>query len=222
MKTTTDTIEATYESMISECKNSRLKTSLKRLKSACDYLSKNGIKCSPSNVEKYCFDRQWDGPKAQSIRNSKDVLNKYVSLCQSAQITSSEDRPAPNEPIIADESLRAYVQLLKQERDMALAEKKRIEKGLRSIPAIDVDKLISMDSQTTPSTAHPKAKSVTDALTSEAVNALRNLFDTQKLDECNLEIFKSRLRHKITKNVLIEKDDMEILSKFMSLGHNPV
>lgn len=101
------------------------------------------MKLTPSGVERYCADRGWDGPKAQSIRNSKDVLLKYLKLRASKQVLAAPRKSAERgAPAIADESLRAYVQLLQEERDQAIAAVARIERGLRSLPGLKVDDLL--------------------------------------------------------------------------------
>ena len=136
------TLDIAYDEILSKVSNPRQRASLERIKQASDYLDSHGIKITPATIEEYCRDHQWDGPKSQSIRNSKDVLMKYVDLRRSGQTLDTKCRGTPTEPAIENESLRAYVQLLKQERNQALAARARIEAGLRTIPGIKVDELI--------------------------------------------------------------------------------
>jgi len=208
-------VDALYESLITEASNPRQKTSLERVKQASDYLESNGLKVTPSSIERYCLDRGWDGPKAQSIRNSKDVLLRYVKLRQAGQRVDVSHPKADAEPAIADETLRAYVQLLKEERDQAVATRRRIEAGLRLLPGIPVDDLIRSGLggvAVQPSAAHgPDAPSVDHRV----LNALRRLFEPAHLADCGLELYKERLRQVSTRNVLLEKDEVEALRRLL-------
>jgi len=208
-----ETVVTTYEKLLEQSNNPRQRTSLERINAACDFFDANGLKASPASVERYCLDRQWDGPKAQSIRNSKDVLMRYLQLRQSSQKWSKPKRNESAEPEIADESLRAYVQLLREERDQAVAEKTRIEAGLRKLPGIPVDSLLRGDVR------HSTAlRNTPDALSPQLQDALRILTDSARLDACGLEIFKGRLRHVITKNVLLEKQHIDAVNELLKQG----
>lgn len=200
MNNTAQTLDSAYTAALEQAANPRQRQSLERIKAACDYLDTNGLKISPATVERYCFEREWDGPKAQSIRNSKDMLMRYLQLRQSGQRWDKPRKGTAAEPEIADESLRAYVQLLKEERDQALAERSRIEAGLRKLPGLRVDDLIrggTVAASTTPIAEVGQSAALVDAL--------RNLFDDIKLQACGLELAKGRLRQISTKNVLLEK-----------------
>lgn len=208
-------VDALYESLITEATNPRQKTSLERVKQASDYLESNGLKVTPSSIERYCLDRGWDGPKAQSIRNSKDVLLRYVKLRQAGQRVDASHPKADAEPAIADETLRAYVQLLKEERDQAVATRRRIEAGLRLLPGIPVDDLIR--SGLGGVAVQPSAAQGTDApsVDHRVLNALRRLFEPAHLADCGLELYKERLRQVSTRNVLLEKDEVEALRRLL-------
>ncbi|MGM3277578.1 hypothetical protein [Ralstonia sp. 24A2] len=204
----TESADATYQRLLEQVTNPRQRTSLERIKAACDYLEAQKLKVSPSSVEKYCLGRDWDGPKAQSIRNSKNVLMLYLQVRQSKQVLKPSGKKS-SEPEIADESLRAYVQLLKDERDNAVAAKKRIEAGLRSLPGISVDALLRGDKVAearTGTTATPQALKL----------ALSSLLDDSRLANCGLEVAKGRLRHASTKNVLLEKDELDAVVAALS------
>lgn len=208
-------VDALYESLIAKASNPRQKASLERVKHASDYLESNGLKVSASSIERYCIDRGWDGPKAQSIRNSKDVLLRYVKLRHAGQRVDTSHPKADGEPAIADETLRAYVQLLKEERDQAVATKRRIEAGLRRLPGIPVDDLIRSGlggAAVQPSAAQgPDAQAVDH----RALNAIRRLFEPAHLADCGLELYKERLRQVSTRNVLLERDEVEALRRLL-------
>jgi hypothetical protein len=209
----TKTLDTTYDDLLTRATNPRQRASLERIKAACDYLDANGLKISPTAVEKYCIDRTWDGPKAQSIRNSRDVLQHYVNLRHSGQkLKPGHSAAATAEPTIEDESLRAYVQLLKQERDQAVSERARIVAGLRTVPGIPVDELIRGKLEQAPHLPAPTATRINPA----ALAALRNLMDDGRLASCGLEVYKDRIRHAATRNVLLEKADVDALRSMVS------
>lgn len=196
------TIDTAFEELYAASHNSRQRESLERVKAACDYLTQSGIKVTPTTINNYCVDRGWEGPRAQSIRNSKDVLLKYVMLRQAGQTLPVSKRNIEQEPVIKDESLKAYVLLLQQERDQAYASLSRVQAGLRKVPGIDVDSLIRVGFGGQKKEPEPPAANV---LSQALVNALRALFDTQALHACGLELYKERIRQSATKNVLLEK-----------------
>ncbi|TCK96776.1 gamma-mobile-trio protein GmtX [Paraburkholderia sp. BL9I2N2] len=197
------TIDTVYSELVAMSSNPRQRESLERIKRACDYLEEQGLQISPSAIERYCLDRDWSGPKAQSIRNSKETLHRYVELRQSGQKLAARGDRVTSEPLIADETIRAYVQLLKEERDQAIAARNRIEAGLRSIPGIPVDDLIRVGFGGTaalPTNADEPAR-----LSSAAREALNKLFEPNHLANCGLQLHKERVRQVVTGNVLLEK-----------------
>lgn len=206
------TLAGSYDELLAAAGNPRQRASLERIKAACDYLDANGLKISPATIEAYCADRDWDGPKAQSIRNSKHVLMRYVELRRSGQTVHTQVKKTGNgEPHISDESLRAYVQLLKQERDQAVAETSRIKAGLRSVPGIRVDDLLRAKLAGAPAPQLPAPASEKLALLPTQVAAIRALLDPARLAACGLELHKDRVRQQTTKNVLLEKGDVVAL-----------
>lgn len=206
------TIATSYDQLLEQSSNPRQRTSLERIKAACDFLEGNGLKVSPASVERYCLDRQWDGPKAQSIRNSTDVLMRYLQLRQSSQKWSKPAKAGSGEPEIADESLRSYVQLLREERDQAVAAKARIEAGLRKLPGISVDRLLRGETGAPGGEPTENADSLSPALQ----EALRTLTEEGRLAACGLEVYKGRLRQVTTKNVLLEKQHLDAVTQALS------
>ncbi|WP_285374414.1 hypothetical protein [Pseudomonas sp. lyk4-TYG-107] len=200
-----ENITAIFEQCMADSNNPRQKESLRRIHKACEYLQQQDIRITPSQVERYCIDHDWDGPKAQSIRNSP-ALSKYLTLRKSGQVirTNKASRPIP---LIADETLRAYVNLLTEERDQAIADKARIVKGLRNIPGIPVDDLIRQGFGGKPS----PAKHEEFRLPPLMIEALGRLFDEQRLSDCGLKLYRERLVHTLTGNVLLEKRHVEAI-----------
>lgn len=201
-----ENITAIFEQCMADSTNPRQKESLRRIHKACEYLQQEDIRITPSQVERYCIDRDWDGPKAQSIRNSP-ALSKYLTLRKSGQVIRTSNKASRPIPLIADETLRAYVNLLTEERDQAIADKARIVKGLRNIPGIPVDDLIRQGFGGKPSTAtHDELR-----LPPLVIEALGRLFDDLRLSDCGLKLYRDRLVHTLTGNVLLEKKHVEAI-----------
>jgi hypothetical protein len=190
-------------SLLSSNINARLRDSLERVKAACDFLDSSGVAITPTAVGNYCSDR-WKGPKAQSVRNAKDTLFAYLQLRRAHQVLPASTRKASREPLIQDETVRAYVALVKAERDEAVRHKDRIVAGLRSIPGLPIDDLIASGFK--PIAAKPE-RGVSD----EVRGALERLFLAESLASVGLELYRHRLRHIATKKVLLEKADVEAL-----------
>ncbi len=189
--------------LLSENINARLRDSLERVKAACDFLDSSGVAITPTAVGNYCSDR-WKGPKAQSIRNAKDTLFAYLQLRRAHQVLPASTRKASREPLIQDETVRAYVALIKAERDEAVRHKDRIVAGLRTIPGLPIDDLIASGFK--PLAAKPERR-----VSDEARGALERLFAAENLASVGLELYRHRLRHIATKKVLLEKADVETL-----------
>jgi hypothetical protein len=100
--------------------------------------------------------------------------------------------------------LRAYVQLLKQERNQAVAARARVEAGLRTIPGINVDELIQSGLN---GSAQPASGTAIKA-DLPLLKAISHLLDPERLHECGLELYKDRIRQVVTRNVLLEKDEV--------------
>lgn len=197
-----------FQSLLAEADNPRLRQSLERVKEACDALETSRLSITPTAVGKYCDDR-WKGPKAQSIRNAKDTLFAYLQARRSKQVLPTAAQSASYEPPIRDEAVRAYVVLMKSERDEAIRMKNRIIKGLRSIPGVPIDDLIASGFK--PTASPPKQTGIGP----EARGALARLFSEANLAAVGLELFRNRLRARTTKQVLLEKQDVEVLLGLM-------
>lgn len=197
-----DTIQKNYEELYYSCTNERQRVSLERIHKACNFLQEQGIAISPVRIERYCIDHGWGGPKAQSIRNSL-FLTGYVKFRASGQVLHTRPQALKAPPPIPDETLRAYVHLLEEERNQAIAERLRILKGLRSIPGVPIDDFIRLGFGGTSSySSVPRSGS---NLTRDAKAAILNLFNPQHLLDCGLKLERDRVRHTLTGNVLLEK-----------------
>lgn len=202
-----------FQNLSDSIKNPRLKQSLERIKDACDFLENSRVAITPTAVGKYCEDR-WKGPKTQSIRNAQDTLLRYLQARRAQQVLPVAVRKESYEPAIQDETIRAYVTLLKTERDEAIRLKNRIVAGLRSLPGLPIDDLIASGFKSVP---NQKEVGEVAAVSDEARGALSRLFSEENLASVGLELYRQRLRHITTKKVLLEKGDVEALQGLMQV-----
>jgi len=210
----TASIETLFQNLLSGLGNPRARQSLERIKEACDFLEASKATVTPTSVARYCESR-WGGPKSQSIRNAADTLFAYVQARRGGQALPVADRKKDYEPPIRDEAVRAYVALVKAERDEAVRLKNRIVQGLKSIPGIPIDDLLANGFK-----ALPVQQVAPMTVPPAAVDALRRLLNEANLLSVGLEVYKSRLRHSQTKKVLLEKGDYEAIQGLLgSSGH---
>lgn len=196
-----------YHRLIDEIDNKRLYESVKRVKAACDFLSATRSRITPTSVGHYCADR-WGGPKSQSIRNANTTLFAYLKARSAEQILPQAKKIGNFEPVVQDENIRAYVNLLKAERDEAIREKNRIIVGLRKIPGIPIDDLIRNGGLTA---IGPATQAVSKQISTELQSALEKLVNQEVLASVGLELYRHRIRNSLTNKVLLEKSGVEAI-----------
>lgn len=203
--------DALYASLLSAMSNSRQQQSLERVKAACDALEGARMPITPTSVGKYC-EAHFQGPKQQSIRNAKDTLFAYLLARKAKQVLAPSAKKPSSEPPIQDENVRAFVALIKAERDEALRTKNRIISGLRSIPGVPIDDLIANGFQP----VSPPPNVARQSVSENARRAIAKLLASDALASVGLELYRQRLRHAVTKQVLLEKSDVEALSALLA------
>ncbi|MNC09062.1 hypothetical protein D3C76_745860 [compost metagenome] len=207
-----ENIQAIFDQCMAESTNLRQRRSLMTIHKACEYLANENVEITPGSVERYCIEHDLKGPKAQSIRNSP-VLKRYLDLRKSGQVIKANTSASRPTPLIPDETLRAYVNLLIEERDQARADKARIVKGLRSIPGIPVDDLIRIGFDGVASTPSEPVR-----LSPILTEALTRLFDDHILSDCGLTMRQNRLVSALTRNVLFAKEHLDAIQKLLESG----
>ncbi|WP_431276454.1 hypothetical protein ACQ858_09580 [Variovorax ureilyticus] len=195
-----------FENLMAAAENPRLKTSIERVKEACNFLEQSQAAITPTSVGRYC-DGRWGGPKAQSIRNARETLLRYVETRQGLQSLPTSPRRDSGEPVIHDETVKAYVSLLRAERDEAIRLKNRIIAGLRKVPGIPIDDLIGSGFKGV-AVAPPQKPADPSAA---ATSALLKLLDADHLAKVGMELHRHRMRNRITGEVLLDKPDVEAL-----------
>lgn len=198
-----------YARLIEEATNKRLRESIERVKSACDFLESARAAITPTSVGRYCAER-WGGPKSQSIRNADKTLFAYLRARSAEQVVPRKSRHADYEPAIKDETIRAYVALIKAERDEAIRAKNRIIAGLRTIPGIAVDDWIR-DRHMNGSENGPIEEHKSRPLPGDARTAIETLLNAESLSAVGLELYRLRLRNATTNKVLLDKSQVEAL-----------
>jgi len=217
--TAIDSQDALFVKLLEESPNPRQKDSLTKVKKAADYLETQRMKISAGAIERYCIDHEWSGPKAQSIRNSK-LLIHYVKSRASGQRLEIGRKDTVKKPLIPDETIRAYVQLLEDERDQAIASRRRIERGLRTLPGIPVDEIIRSGFGEPSPAGENQLPSF--RLPNMAKEALNILFDEVILDSVGLQFHRDRVRQKVTLNVLLQKHHVTALRELLQSFGNEV
>jgi len=199
--------EKFYNQLVANSESVRLLESLKRVKEACGYLETQRVAITPTSVGNHCT-QMWGGPKAQSIRNAKGTLFKYLQARRATQVLPAVQSKS-YAPIIKDENVRAYVTLLKSQLDQALGENKRLHNGLRSIPGIPIDELLANGFKS------DGAQNLR-APSRNVKKALENLFAPSRLENVGLELYRDRIRSPVTGAVLLEKRDVNALMALLS------
>jgi hypothetical protein len=195
-----------FEGLMAEAKNTRLKQSLERVKEACDFLEATSAEITPTSVGHYC-ENKWKGPKGQSIRNQPHKLLRYVDTRRGEQKLPTALRRSGAEPVIHDETLRAWVSILRAERDEAIRSKDRIVHGLRSVPGLPIDELIGTGFKSTTESRRASLKTEFPI----AVHALKKLLDSVALSKVGMELYKDRVRNCATNSVFLDKAEVEAL-----------
>lgn len=209
----TDISSRLLQALTESATNRRFQDSLERVKAACDFLESTRAPITPTAVGRYCTER-WGGPKAQSIRNAEATLFAYLKARRAEQVLPPPARNGDYEPQIQDETIRAYVSLLKAERDEAIRSKNRIVAGLRNIPGIPIDELIR-DGHLSESSRKTSAAPNGKVLKPQARAAIECLLDAGALASVGLELYRMRIRDSLTNQVLLEKQHVEALTELL-------
>jgi hypothetical protein len=226
---------ATIDRLVDACnaiESTQAATLVKKLYGKNNDLSINP-KINPSNVEKYVkargkTDRAWTGPTRVTIAKDPDLL-AYVEAREDERIKPNlPRRPSSKRRQIEDAiSKLPSTELrmdLRHELENGRQAKRTLDiltQGLRKIPGIDVDKLLSSsDAQKIgtkqeidpgPSNEKPAA------LTLEERNTLRRLLDRltdrNEMSRSGLELENNRLRVVANKRSIVKPDEMAVLER---------
>lgn len=203
-----------YENVVANTTEPKRLTSLERVKGACDALDKQSKTKSfnLADVGRYC-EKQWGGPKTQSIRNSTDILERYVKLRIAEHAESLA--MSPNASIPEGKGLNlADPALAQQQYMLALAEIEQLRREVTRLKA-DVDHYAPMTTEQLLAMVRgdeEPAVELLPALPRPALDAIRTLLDPEKLQQCELVIDQHNyLVHEISGNELLSASQVAAL-----------
>ena len=209
---------AFYENILADSVDSKRVTSLTRLRAACDALDKEKKTSAytVADIGRYC-ELHWNGPKVQSIRNSPNILEKYVKLRIAeraenlglmATVNSSEKRQLNlTDPSIAQQQF----QLALAEIEQLKAEITRLKVDVSNYSPINPDELLTLAEP--PQNSHAITQF---AQHTEVLDAIRHLFDRQRLRRCELVLDSNGyLINEVTGNELLPASAVSTLKRLI-------
>lgn len=210
-----------YENLVENSIDAKRVVSLERIKEACDALEKQAKSktYTVADIGRYC-ERQWGGPKSQSIRNAPEVLEKYVKI----RITEHSEGLSltPNSSLKNRKALNfSDPSLAQQQYMLALAEIEQLKKTIFRLKA-DVDRYAPLTTDQLLVAAKNGGPNQTEIIAMPAVsiatvNALKSLFDVSKLGECELSFDKNGfLINDVTGNALLTASEVVALKTLIS------
>jgi len=209
-----------YENVVANSSEPKRLASLDRIKSACDALEKlsKADSYTVSDIGKYC-EKEWGGPKAQSIRNAPDVLERYAKLRIAEHSDGLAAKPATTH---GKKSLNlADPALAQQQYMLALSE---IEQLTKEVGRLKVD--IGLYAPLSPGQLLDAAKNggmsgnvveVFPAVSADAANAIKSLFDPSRLRGCELSIDgNGYLINEVSGNELLTAHEVNAIKALVS------
>jgi hypothetical protein len=193
---------ALFTSITEQAGHQKTKTAAQHIKDACDYLEKNNIEISISQVGNFCKN---SGPKTQSIHNNKEFCayikarhaeHKLVVKPSAGAVKYETDDPQANAIIYAlqSEVKRVEQQLQNFKRALVDAGDYDLDATMRTARLV---RLVDVQSA---------------AVSAEIIDSLRRLFDPNHLIHFGLKILQDRLVAVDRNNrVLLEKADLQRL-----------
>lgn len=214
--------EEFYNNLLANSTDAKRLTSLERLRTACDALEKQpkASAYSVADVGRHC-ERQWGGPKAQSIRNARDVLEKYVKL-RIAEHTEKLGPRAGSHPSgrrllnLADPAVaQQQFQLALAEIDQLRAEVARLKVDVQNYAPLTPDQLVSL-AKGDETTGRGPAQVVPPA---DVLSAIDALLDPQRLRGCELVVdAHGYLVNEVTGNELLSAGAILALRRFADVS----
>lgn len=197
-----------YDNLLLNTQETKRLLSLGRVKDACDFLDKQYKTkiFTVADVGRYCQE-QWGGPKTQSIRNSIEILERYVKLRIAEHATSLSI--SQSSIVTGKSNLNlANPALAQQQYMLALAEIEQLRNEVARLKA-DVQRYMPLTTDRLLATARgdaviSKALEPSVALPQCALDAIRTLLDPEKLHQCEMVIDRHNyLIHEISGNELL-------------------
>lgn len=212
-----------YQNLIENSSGVKRQISLERLKEACDKLEKpvKAAVYTIADVGRFC-ERMWGGPKTQSIRNSPEVLERYVKVRigefteksgpRADQTSGGKKQLNLAEPAVAQQQYMLALAEIEQLR----AEVSRLKADVSRYAPMTTDQLIEACKLGGPSSVVPPEEAW--RISPDAIKAIDTLLDTQRLKACELTLDHGHLVNEVNGNVLLAKDEVEALRQLLNVG----
>lgn len=210
-----------YENLLMNTTESTRLLSLKRLKDACDFFcnNKKSKAFTLADIGRYC-ETTWGGPKTQSIRNSTDVLERYVKLRIAEHSTSLS--LSPSEMASANNSLNlANPAIAHQQYMLALAEVEQLRQEVSRLK-VDIKRYTPLTTdQLLAAAGRDSVVSIilesSGGLPLAALEAIRTLLDPARLSQCEMVIdHHNYLVHEISRNELLSANQVASLQALIN------
>jgi len=199
--------ETTYKEALGKITSKPGQRTLERVKEACDTLDRHKLKITIAAVGKEC-EAKHGTPKEASIRNVA-YLTDYIKLRASEQVLSNEVQEDIKS--ISDPVALAYVNALEARAKIAERNFATLKKFVATqVPPMDVDKFLAT---TSPEQFGHLVKNTAPVESKKGLKEIGEILTNQdKLALFGLEVFKGVLRHKITGQILLTKEQLDTLN----------
>ena len=201
----------------------RLQESLRRIKEVCDDIEKHGGRIYVSRVGKLC-EEKFKGPVAQSIRNKPDTLKHYIELRTAEQkLTIEKDPRTILQKIlhkISDPVVHSFVILQNETIKDREEQIGRLNKGIKSILPVEIDKLLASASAGPGKLSLLAAKEAAGErasclrLSDVARRALARLTNEDELNRCGLRLHKGHVLTN-TNHKFLGKEEFSALEELL-------
>jgi hypothetical protein len=208
--------EKLYRQIIDGNYDPRLKRSLEHIKEVCDTTEEHGGRIYVSRIGELCK-KEYQGPTAQSIRNQKDTLKKYVDLRAAEQQFPADAGRKESKLKISDPKVRAYILILEEQVRDSEERFDILKNFFQRLAPVEIDQLIADAFRSgTPLALPPMPNGLGEtqikgiALNEAARRALEKLTSESHLKPFGLSLYKGRVLSE-TKRTFLDKGEYKAL-----------
>lgn len=182
--------ETIFRELNSTSKSELRRKSLASIKEACDLLDSGKARITVASIGRIC-QKQYGGPKSQSIRNSTDLM-RYVKARAEEQTLHKMNVRESADLVITDQKTKAFVAILQEELYEARQAKTRIISAIRNLHGIDIDKLVAQQFNGNKQPQEPMQMQT--SLSPALKIALKKLLDESHLIKFDLELYRDTIK----------------------------
>lgn len=217
--------EKLYTLIIDGDYDSRLKTSLERIKKVCDDIEAHGGRIYVGRVGRLCVEK-FEGPTAQSIRNKPETLRKYVDLRATGNKLPRETENI-NWKTVSDPKTRVLLTLQKATIEDRDNEIKRLKTLLATIAPLEMDKLLADSSANNADILYPPSregissneKQHNPELSDVAHRAIKKIIDEDHLRKVGLRFYNGYVLSQTNFTFLEEEEVLALLDLLKTNKH---